>query len=90
VSADGGSDPRWEKDSHGIVYRNADRFLKARLAIGANIAVTQRDVLFTGPYTGYDRLPNGNFIALRPGSADAEIIVVTNWIGELKAKLGNK
>jgi hypothetical protein len=21
VSADGGSDPRWERDSHGIVYR---------------------------------------------------------------------
>ena len=88
VSADGGSDPRWEKDSHGIVYRNADRFMSARLAIGGNVTVTQRDLLFTGPYTGYDLLPNGGFVALRPGSADAEIIVVTNFFAELKANQG--
>jgi len=90
VSADGGYNPRWEKDSRGIVYRNSDRFMKARLSLGANIAVTQRDVLFSGPYTGYDLSPNGSIVALRPGSADAEIIVVTNWIAELKAKLGKK
>jgi Tol biopolymer transport system component len=90
VSSDGGDDPRWERDSHGIVYRKADRFMKARLTIGASIAVTQRDLLFTGPYTGYDLSPNGAIVALRPGSADAEIIVVTNWIAELKAKLGKK
>lgn len=29
-------------------------------------------------------------VALRPGSADAEIIVVTNWVDELKAKMGKK
>jgi Tol biopolymer transport system component len=90
VSADGGTNPRWEKDSLGIVYRNADRFMKARLAIGANVAVTQRDLLFTGPYADYDLSPNGTIVALRPGSADAQIIVVTNWIAELKAKLGKK
>ena len=31
-----------------------------------------------------------SIVALRPGSADAEIIVVTNWIAELKEKLGKK
>jgi hypothetical protein len=45
VSADRGDDPRWERDSHSIVYRNADRFMKARLAVGANIAVAQREAL---------------------------------------------
>ena len=88
ISADGGSDPRWEKDSRGIIYHNADQFLRARLAIGSSVTVTRRDLLFTGPYTGYDLLPNGGFVALRPGSADAEIIVVTNFISELKAKQG--
>jgi hypothetical protein len=33
-------------------------------------------------------LPNGEFVALRPGIADAEAIVVTNFISELKAKQG--
>jgi DNA-binding winged helix-turn-helix (wHTH) protein/Tol biopolymer transport system component len=86
ISADGGIDPRWEKDSRGIVYRNGDQFLRARLAIGSSITVTQRDLLFTGPYTGYDLLPNGGFVALRRG--DAEIIVVTSFISELKTKQG--
>jgi DNA-binding winged helix-turn-helix (wHTH) protein/Tol biopolymer transport system component len=86
VSVDGGRDARWEKDSHGIIYHNANQFMRARLAIGSSVTVTQRDLLFTGPYTGYDLMPNGGFIALRPESADAEIIVVTNFISELKAK----
>jgi predicted Ser/Thr protein kinase len=90
VSADGGDDPRWEKDSGGIVYRNAEQFMRARLAVGHNMAVAQRELLFAGPYTGYDLLPNGSYVALRPGSADAEIVVVTNWLAELKAKLGKK
>jgi Tol biopolymer transport system component len=90
VSADGGSNPRWEKDSHAIVYQNADRFMRARLAIGAKVAVTRRDLMFTGPYTNYNMSPNGAIVALRPGSADAEIIVVTNWIAEFKAKLEKK
>jgi serine/threonine-protein kinase len=90
LSADGGKDPRWEKDSRGIIYRNADQFLRARLAVGSSVTVTRRDVLFTGPYTGYDLLPNGGFVALRPGSADAEIIVVTNFISQLKAEQEKK
>jgi Tol biopolymer transport system component len=90
ISADGGNDPRWEKDSRGIIYHNADQFLRARLAIGSSVTVTRRDLLFTGPYTGYDLLPNGGFVALRPGSADADIIVVTNFISELKAKQAKK
>jgi Tol biopolymer transport system component len=90
VSTDGGDDPRWEKDSCSIVYRNADQFIKARLAVGPGIAVVQRDLLSSGPYDGYDVGPNGSIVALRPDSADAEIIVVTNWIAELKAKLGKK
>lgn len=90
VSADGGEAPRWERDSRSIVYRNDDRFMKARLDIGANLTVSKRDLLFSGSYSGYDLLPNGSIVALRPASADAEIIVVTNWIAELKAKLGKK
>ena len=64
--------------------------MKARLDIGANLTVSKRDLLFSGSYSGYDLLPNGSIVALRPASADAEIIVVTNWIAELKAKLGKK
>lgn len=90
VSADGGSDPRWGKNSREIVYRNADQFVIARLGSGGNVVVAQRDVLFSGPYYGYDLLPNGGIVALRPGSVDAEIIVVTNFVAELKAKLGKK
>ena len=90
VSTDGGDDPRWEKDSHSIVYHNADRFMKAHLTLGPGMSVVKRDLLFSGPYDGYDLEPNGAIVALRPDTADAEIIVATNWIAELKAKLGKK
>jgi hypothetical protein len=56
----------------------------------ANVAVAQHDLLFRGPHTGYDLSRNGTIVTLRPGSADAEVIVVTNWIAALKAKLGKK
>jgi hypothetical protein len=48
--------------------------MKARLAIGANVAVTQRDLLFTGPFVLYEEFRNG-FAHLRgpkPSCAIAE------------------
>ena len=90
ISSDGGTEPRWEKDSRGIVYSNEARLMKARLNVGATVTVVQRDSVFTlitDTYTRYyDMSPAGAFVMLRPESVDAEIIVVTNWIAELKAK----
>ena len=101
VSAGGGSEPRWAQDANAIVYREANWFVKARLAIGAAVSVARRDSLFSGTYKSsgnayiplipeFDVFANGTIVALRPGSADAEVIVVTNWIGELKAKLAKE
>jgi len=37
-----------------------------------------------------DVFADGNIVALRPGTRDAEVIIVTNWITELRAKLAKK
>src|SRR5262249_55030275 len=47
VSSDGGTDPRWGSDSRDIVYRNADRFMRAHLAPVTDTYVTRRDSLFS-------------------------------------------
>jgi Tol biopolymer transport system component len=95
VSSDGGTDPRWEKDSRGIVYRSGDRFIRAALTAGATVVVTQRTLLFSyatgfGANYNYDLSPNGTIVALRPSSVEAELIVVANWVEEIKAQVLKK
>jgi len=61
--------------------------MRAALAAGANPTVTQRTALFsfgTGSNINYDLSPNGTIVALRPASADAELMVVLNWFSELQ------
>ena len=72
--------------AHRVPRRPGAGHGRARLAICSDITVTQRDLLFAGPYIGCELLSNGGFVALRRG--DAEIIVVTNFICELKAEQG--
>ena len=90
VTTNGGREPRWTKDSRGIVFRRGDRFEKVQLATGASLTVMRRDSLFSGVYADYDLAADGSVWTLRPGNSDAEIIVVMNWIGELKAKMAKK
>ncbi len=86
----GTSDPKTNYDLY-LVDHSGDRFVKVHLAVGATVDVTQREVLFSGTYApDFDLSTSGTIVALRPGSADAEVIVVTNWIAELKAKVGKK
>ena len=90
VTVDGGSDPRWTRDSRSIVYRNAERFEKATFELSANRSVARRDSLFSDVYGGYDLGANETMWALRSGSSDAEIMVVLNWLAELKANVARE
>jgi serine/threonine-protein kinase len=90
VTADGGTNPRWTKDSRGIVYRRPNLFERAQLTIGANVTVTRRDSVFSGTYADYDLAADGTIWALRPGTENAEIMVVLNWIAEIKARVAKK
>jgi eukaryotic-like serine/threonine-protein kinase len=92
VSMDGGYGARWEKDSRHIVYVALDRCIRARLEVGAGVAVAQHELLFDLPsYSSggpsFDLAPDGTIVTERSGAADAEIIVATSWLTELKASI---
>ena len=93
VSADGGSEPRWLDATH-IVYRAPRSFWSAALSTASGTPqVTRRDSLFADPYRradpdhqSYDVTRDGRFALFRP-SGNVQIVVVTNWWAEMKAKL---
>jgi hypothetical protein len=102
VSAGGASEPVWA-DNRRLVYREGDRFVEATLApdgapaLPAALSVTNRRVLFEGRYVTslpivgpaqYDADPNaGRFVVLRQYAEDREIVVVMNWLEEVRAKV---
>ena len=52
------------------------------LAAGSRIA--SYEILSDMSHAGFDLFADGTFVTVRPGTADPEVIVVTNWISELK------
>jgi Tol biopolymer transport system component len=93
VSAGGGSEPLWAPDGRRLFYRNGRQMLAARVATVPAFSVTGREVLFEGNYStnashqNYDVTPDGQgFLMLQPDS-DVEVVVVLNWLTELRARI---
>ena len=94
VSSDGGTEPAWAPDGRRLYYRSGGRFLAATLATAPALAVTRRDTLFEDRsaadiyHAEYDVLPDGkHFVVLRPAAESPEIVVVLNWLTELRARM---
>ena len=90
VSVDGGSDPRWTRSGREIVYRREDAFLAVSVDL-ARGEVGKPNVLFRGRYGDYDATADGNrFLILKPIERPEAlpILVLFNWLEELKAKAG--
>jgi Tol biopolymer transport system component len=93
VSAEGGSEPKWAPDGRRLFYRKGRQMLAARVTTVPAFSVTGRDVLFEGSYSAsashqsYDVAPDGQgFLMLQP-DADVEVVVVLNWLTELRARI---
>ena len=93
VSAGGGSEPHWAPDGRRLFYRHGRQMLAARVTTVPAFSVTGRDVLFEGNYStstshqNYDVAPDGQgFLLLQP-DADVEVVVVLNWLTELRARI---
>ncbi len=93
VSAGGGSEPHWAPDGRRLFYRNGRQLLAARVTTVPAFSVTGREVLFEGSYStssshqNYDVTPDGQgFLMLQP-AAEAEVVVVLNWLTELRARM---
>jgi Tol biopolymer transport system component len=91
VSTGGGGEPLWSSDGKRLFYRAGPALMAATIRSAPALAVLARDTLFDGPYPtdpwhpNYDVAPDGrSFIMLRPVEEHRRLIMVVNWIEELR------
>jgi Tol biopolymer transport system component/tRNA A-37 threonylcarbamoyl transferase component Bud32 len=98
VSAGGGIEPVWARDGSRLFYRNGGRMFSADLATSPTLAVKSRATLFEGAYyqdgmiASYDVGGGANprFLMLKSNDSNLQVVVVTNWIEELKRQLAKR
>jgi len=96
VSSGGGSEPLWSRDGTELFYRDPEQNLVAVPVLpGATFATGPRRTLFSalryysdGNATTYDITPDGRRFLMIKRPVDQELVVVINWIEELKAQAG--
>ena len=94
ISNDGGQGPRWSERGE-LFYRHGSQIVAVQIDLSSGSPGIP-SVLFEGPYRlgrrEYDVSPDGQrflMIKPRPGTERRELVVVLNWVEELKAKVGN-
>jgi len=99
VSPDGGRDAVWSHDGKELFYRNGLKMLSARVVPDIAFRVEAPKALFEGGFDpgserGYDVAPDGRFVMIEnepnDNTTSASIVVVLNWIQELKARVAGK
>ena len=97
LSSGGGIMPRWTRDGHVIYMDGPGSFRRVELTtVGGLPAAGKRDSLFTPRavrmdlHQNYDIAPDGRFAIIRNASADADVVVITNWWARMLAKLGGR
>ncbi len=97
VSTNGGSEPLWAHSGKELFFiSDDDQMVRAEVATGAEFSVGDRTALFSvsqfiiiRSHTSYDiSLDDSRFLMIeRAGGRTADLIVVQNFVEELKAKL---
>lgn len=99
VSADGGTEPVWAPDGKQLFYRRGRQVVAVAVTTGDRFTMGATRTLFEGPYqsagsgAGAEISISGDgkrFVMLRPADEESRIVVVTNWLTELRARLGVK
>jgi Tol biopolymer transport system component len=94
VSVDGGIEPIWAPDGRRLFYRHARQLIAADVARTPEFRTTSRHVLFEGAYfsvvmthASYDVAPDGKHFVMLRTDESGDLVVITNWLNELRARL---
>jgi serine/threonine protein kinase/Tol biopolymer transport system component len=85
VSRSGGrpSPPRWSRDGRELFYVSRDSLVAARVAPGEEFAIVGQTTLFSmAPYLGFDVMPGGGFMMVRPRQTDPgaqQLMMLEQW-----------
>jgi serine/threonine-protein kinase len=83
----GATDPHWTRDGR-LIYRSGDTIVVATLTKGPTRSVAQERRLFQALTPYASSADAKHFALLRSTGNDQQVVVVLNWINELRAKLG--
>jgi Tol biopolymer transport system component len=88
VSNGGGTTPRWVRNGQELFYRSDKRIIATTVRTVAGFSVTQRTVVFEGNFSEFDVYPDGQRVVVnRPADESREIVVILNWIEDVRRKL---
>ena len=98
VTSSGGDQPVWSHDGSKLFIRAAGSIQEVAFRPGAPPSIGAMTSLFkdhfespqAGAHTGYDVFPDGRFLMIQSqalAGAREEIVVVVNWIEEIKKQL---
>ena len=96
ISAGGGAMSHWSPDGKQIFYRSGAAMISAKLALVPTLQVLTRDTVQTRlpPVTnsyyfnGFDMTRDGSrILTMASATADLRLVVVPNWILELRQRL---
>jgi serine/threonine-protein kinase len=97
VSNGGGTEPLWSRDGRKLFYRNGEQLVAATYSTASGFTVTSRDVLFAGNFAvhsfhpNFDVAPDGrHFVMIKQGDDETQVVVIVNWVEELRARLAGK
>jgi hypothetical protein len=92
VSAEGGTQPRWNPAGKELFYRSGNKMMVVDVSTASDLALSRPRVLFEQRYVfsgqtvpNYDVSPDGQrFLMVKDDSAFGRINLVLNWFEELK------
>ena len=100
ISTSGGTAPVWSRDGRELFYDSGNALMVVPIDTKASLSPGTPTVLFHGAYfygagfggRAWDIAPDGRFLMLKEGAsttsaAAAQIIVVLNWLEELKRRV---
>jgi Tol biopolymer transport system component len=95
ISQNGGEMPVWSRDGKRLFFASDQNMMIADLAFSPGPNVTHRSSIFVGDvfeagsrgHAAFDVMPDGKGVLCIKPLGDTQVIVVLNWIDELRAAI---